>query len=89
MIPHVHAKVVASSPDPLDDLVPVPLNTPGELVVSGYPLQKGYWQNDEETGKVMRRDRDGKLWLWTGDIVKMDDQGASFGLTAAFGWVDQ
>ena len=34
--PHVLAKVV----DPAGNVVPV--NTPGELVVSGYLLQKGY-----------------------------------------------
>jgi acyl-CoA synthetase (AMP-forming)/AMP-acid ligase II len=34
--PHVSAKIV----DPAGDVVPV--NTPGELLVSGYLLQKGY-----------------------------------------------
>ncbi len=38
-LPHVMAKVV----DHIGDVVPI--NTPGELLVSGYLLQKGYvWQ---------------------------------------------
>lgn len=42
----------------------------GELVVRGPQIMKGYWQHPEATDKVLR---DG--WLYTGDIVRMDEDG--------------
>jgi long-chain acyl-CoA synthetase len=43
---------------------------PGELCVRGPNLMDGYWQKPEETALVLR---DG--WLYTGDIVRMDEDG--------------
>ena len=43
---------------------------PGELCVRGPNLMDGYWQHPEETALVLR---DG--WLYTGDIVRMDEDG--------------
>jgi long-chain acyl-CoA synthetase len=43
---------------------------PGELVVRGPQVMKGYWNRDEETKEILR---DG--WLWTGDIAEMDKDG--------------
>ena len=48
----------------------VPVGQPGELIVSGPQVMKGYWQRPDETAKAIR---DG--FLWTGDIAKMDDKG--------------
>lgn len=45
----------------------------GELCVRGPNLMDGYWRNPEETALVLR---DG--WLYTGDIVRMDDDGYFF-----------
>ena len=42
----------------------------GELCVRGPNLMDGYWMRPEETAAVMR---DG--WLYTGDIVRMDEDG--------------
>ena len=42
----------------------------GELCVRGPNLMDGYWQRPEETAAVLR---DG--WLYTGDIVRMDEDG--------------
>jgi long-chain acyl-CoA synthetase len=42
----------------------------GELCVRGPNLMDGYWQKPEETALVLR---DG--WLYTGDIVRMDEDG--------------
>ena len=42
----------------------------GEIVASGRNIMIGYWNNPEQTRKVLR---DGKLF--TGDIAKMDDEG--------------
>ena len=42
----------------------------GEIVAQGKNVMAGYWNNPEETGKVLR---DGKLY--TGDIAKRDQDG--------------
>jgi len=42
----------------------------GELCLRGPNLMDGYWQRPEETAAVLR---DG--WLYTGDIVRMDEDG--------------
>ncbi|KAK7683548.1 hypothetical protein QCA50_013383 [Cerrena zonata] len=67
--PHVSAKVV----DLLGNVVPV--GKPGELLVSGYNLQKGYWKDEDTTRKVMVKDENGTLWMHTGDEAIMDEDG--------------
>lgn len=42
----------------------------GELIIRGPQVMKGYWNMPEETAHTLR---DG--WLFTGDIVKMDEEG--------------
>ena len=69
VLPHVKAKLV----DPEGRVVPV--GTPGELLVAGYPLQKGYWNDQEQTDRVMKRDAEGTLWMHTGDEAIMDEEG--------------
>ena len=49
----------------------VPRGTPGEVVVRGYTLMKGYFDAPEETAAAI--DADG--WLRTGDIAVMNDEG--------------
>ena len=49
----------------------VPRGEPGEIVVRGYVLMKGYLDDPEQTAEVI--DADG--WLHTGDIGDMDDRG--------------
>jgi len=46
----------------------------GELVVSGPQVMKGYLNRPEETAKTLV-EVDGKTWLRTGDIAKMDEDG--------------
>ena len=40
----------------------------GEICVNGPTLMKGYLNNEEETKNILRRHKDGKTWLHTGDI---------------------
>ncbi|MEZ5965268.1 MAG: AMP-binding protein [Planctomycetota bacterium] len=47
-----------------------PSGSAGELCVRGPQVMRGYWQREEETGKVLV---DG--WLHTGDIAVMDEAG--------------
>ena len=47
----------------------------GEIWVSGPTVMKGYLNDPEETKKVLIREIDGKVWLHTGDIGCMDEDG--------------
>ncbi len=47
----------------------------GEICVSGPTVMKEYLNNKEETNKVKKRHKDGKIWLHTGDIGCMDQDG--------------
>lgn len=47
------------------------VGVPGELCVRGPQVMQGYWQNQEETRKVLSDDG----WLKTGDIAVIDDEG--------------
>lgn len=47
---------------------------PGELVVSGPQVMRGYLGAPAETAKALRR-RGGKTWLHTGDVGAMDEEG--------------
>lgn len=51
----------------------MPLNGVGEICVFGPQVMRGYWNNPDETEKVMFGD-----WLRTGDIGRMDTRGFVF-----------
>ncbi|EGO29430.1 hypothetical protein SERLADRAFT_412932 [Serpula lacrymans var. lacrymans S7.9] len=69
--PHVKAKVV----DGEGNIVPI--GKPGEIYVSGYLVQKGYWKDPEQTNRVMHGDTKdkGTIWMSTGDEGIMDEEG--------------
>ncbi|WHX69158.1 long-chain fatty acid--CoA ligase [Peribacillus frigoritolerans] len=46
------------------------VDTPGELVIKGPQVMKGYWGMPEETKKTIQNG-----WLHTGDMAKMDEDG--------------
>jgi len=46
----------------------------GELILHGPNIMQGYWKRPEETREAMI-DLDGKKWLRTGDLVRMDEEG--------------
>ncbi|KAE8245380.1 hypothetical protein A4X13_0g5951 [Tilletia indica] len=56
---------------------PLPCNTPGELCTSGYLLMDGYYNDPERTREVMceHRDEPGIVWMRTGDMAIMDEDG--------------
>lgn len=84
-LPHVRAKIVNEQRET------VPLGTPGEILVSGYLLHKGYvcswvvtseimrrdryWDDEEQTAKSTVRDAEGTLWVCTGDEGILDEDG--------------
>ena len=56
--------------DPADGEADMPVGKPGELLIQGPQVMKGYWNRPEETAETLR---DG--WLHTGDIAQMDEDG--------------
>jgi len=49
----------------------VPRGEPGEVVVRGYNLMRGYFDDEVETAKAI----DAEGWLHTGDIAVMNERG--------------
>lgn len=49
----------------------------GELILAGPMVMKGYLNNPEETAQTLR-EKDGKIWLYTGDLGYMDECGRVF-----------
>ena len=53
----------------------VPANTDGEICISGPSVMLGYMDNPEETAHTLRRHPEGRIWLHTGDLGRMDQDG--------------
>lgn len=53
----------------------IPLGEIGELVMAGPNVMSGYHKMPTETKNVLRPDKNGKVWLFTGDIARMDEAG--------------
>ena len=53
----------------------LPLGTAGELCIAGPQVMTGYWNRPEETAYVLRTHADGRVWLHTGDIAVVDEDG--------------
>jgi long-chain acyl-CoA synthetase len=47
----------------------------GELLIAGPQVMKGYLDRPEDTAAMIREDADGRRWLLTGDVAKMDEEG--------------
>ena len=56
----------------------VPIGTEGELCIAGPQVMKGYWNRPDETADALRTDEQGRVWLYTGDIARMDEDGFSY-----------
>ncbi|KAE8142337.1 hypothetical protein BDV38DRAFT_295124 [Aspergillus pseudotamarii] len=69
VMPHVCAKILNESGQ-----IARPMEK-GELYISGFTLQKGYFGEEEKTLEVMTQDKDGKIWMRTGDEAIIDASG--------------
>jgi long-chain acyl-CoA synthetase len=56
----------------------LPEGEPGELVILGPQVMKGYWNRSEETAAAMTGG-----WLHTGDVAQMDTDGYFFSSSTA------
>lgn len=73
-MPDVDCRIV----DPMDEETDVAAGEPGELVLHGPQVMRGYHKLPEETARALRELADGRTWLYTGDIVRMDPDGYFF-----------
>ncbi|MBR3149976.1 MAG: AMP-binding protein [Eubacterium sp.] len=53
----------------------LPYGTEGEICIMGPTVMKGYLKNRSETASTLRTHDDGNVWLHTGDLGTMDEDG--------------
>ncbi len=68
--PDTYYKIINS-----ETLEEMPYGEDGEIVLSGPTVMKGYYKEEEETKDTLRMHEDGKVWLHTGDMGCMDEDG--------------
>jgi len=71
-LPNMMAAIVDHETDAF-----MPVGEVGEMLLHGPNIMKGYWQKPEDSQKTLV-ELDGKTWLRTGDLVRMDDEGYFF-----------
>lgn len=69
-LPDVDCKIIS-----LDDgETEMAIGEIGEVIINGPQVMHGYHNMPTETANALR-ERDGKIWLFTGDIARMDEDG--------------
>ena len=58
-----------------DGITPLKPGEIGELCIKGPQVMKGYHNMPTETANTLRKLKDGKTWLFTGDIARVDEDG--------------
>ncbi len=53
----------------------LPYGEEGEILLAGPTVMKEYMGHPEETTRTLRRHADGLIWVYTGDLGTMDEQG--------------
>lgn len=72
-LPSNHIKIIDSS-----TRKSVPPNVTGEIVIHSKALMMGYLNNESETNAALQIHDDGHIWLHTGDLGYMDEDGFIF-----------
>lgn len=52
-----------------------PPGEPGELWITGPQIMQGYFKCSDEKERILSVDEQGRRWLHTGDVVRVDDDG--------------
>ena len=68
--PDTYYKIV--KPGTTDEVDP---NVEGEICISGPSVMLCYMNNETETANTLRRHADGRIWMHSGDLGKMDEDG--------------
>ena len=71
-IPMVNTLVSAFEPGTEKEL---PIGQRGELCISGPGMMKGYYNKPDETAMILRTHADGRVWVHTGDLGYLDEDG--------------
>ncbi len=58
-----------------DALQELAYNKPGEIAIRSDSVMRGFYNNDDETQKVLIKHTDGYTWLHSGDIGEMNEDG--------------
>lgn len=74
-IPSVLTTIAIFDPDTEEEL---PIGQQGEVCITGPSTMKGYFLRPEETDYVLRKHSDGQIWVHSGDIGYMDEDGFVF-----------
>ena len=74
-IPGPYTTIGIFDPDSNEEL---PYNEVGEVCISGPTLMKEYLGEPEETQNIMKLHSDGKLWVHSGDLGYLDEDGFLF-----------
>ena len=71
-IPSLSLTVSVFHPDTGEEM---DIGEEGEICITGPSMMKGYYNRPEETANVMRLHEDGRIWVHSGDIGYMDEDG--------------
>jgi long-chain acyl-CoA synthetase len=61
--------------DPENPAREMPAGESGELLISGPQIMRGYYGDAEQTRRALSVDADGRTWLHTGDLARMEPDG--------------
>jgi len=68
--PDTYYQIVAPGTDDV-----LPAGEEGEIILRGPSVMTGYLKSPEETAQTLRKLADGNIWLYTGDLGHMDEDG--------------
>lgn len=74
-LPYADTEYMIINPETGEEL---PRGEIGEIILRGPTVMRGYLNAPEETANVLKTRADGNIWLHTGDLGCMDEQGYVF-----------